>query len=72
MSQVALYVFQLCAANQGNFSQQQIAEFLRPLEDFDWHQKTSPFHAMGGMKGCKEATSTLIGKLPKLSVTINH
>lgn len=72
MSQVALYVFQLCAANQGDFSQQQIAEFLQPLRDFDWHQTTSPFHAMGGMKGCKEATSTLISKLPKLNVRINH
>jgi DGQHR domain-containing protein len=72
MSQVALYVFQLCAANQGNFSQQQIAIFMRPLADFDWHQKSSPFHAMGGMKGCKEATSILISKLPKLSVTIDN
>lgn len=72
MSQVALYIFQLCAAKQGNFSQQQIEVFLMPLEHFDWHQKTSPFHAMGGMKGCKEATSILINKLPKLSVTINN
>lgn len=72
MSQVALYVFQLCAANQGDFSQKQIAEFLQPIRDFDWHQNTSPFHAMGGMKGCKEATSVLISKLPKVSVKINR
>jgi DGQHR domain-containing protein len=72
MGQVALYVFQLCAANQGDFSHEQIAEFLEPIRYFDWHQNTSPFHAMGGMKGCKEATSTLVSKLPKLSVRIDR
>ena len=72
MSQVALYVFQLCAANQGDFSQEQIKEYLKPIGDFDWHQNTSPFHAMGGMKGCKEATSTLINKLPKMNVRISR
>ena len=71
MTQVALYIFQLCATNGGNFSNQQIAEFLQPLQDFDWHQNTSPFRAMGGMKGCKEATFILISKLPKLSVRID-
>lgn len=70
MSQVAVYVFELCAANGGDFSQERMREYLSPLAGFDWHRDTSPFRAMGGLKGCKEATTVLIDRLPKVSVTI--
>ncbi len=70
LSQVAAYVFELCAANGGDFSQERMQEYLSPLAGFDWHRDTSPFRALGGMKGCKEATAVLIGRLPKISVTI--
>jgi len=70
MSQIAAYIFELCAANGGDFSQERMREYLNPLTDFDWHYETSPFRALGGMKGCKEAASVLIDRLPKISVTI--
>ena len=70
MSQVAAYVFELCAANGGDFSQKRMQEYLSPLVGFDWHRNTSPFRALGGLKGSKEAAATLIDRLPKISVTI--
>jgi len=70
MSQVAAYVFELCAAHGGDFSQERMQEYLSPLAGFDWHRDTSPFRALGGMKGCKEASAMLIDKLPKISVSI--
>ncbi|MBN1891057.1 MAG: DGQHR domain-containing protein [Thermoflexales bacterium] len=72
MSQVAMYVFELCAANGGNFSQERMAEYLNPLADFDWRRDTSPFRAMGGLKGCKEATTVLISRLPKVTVKVTR
>jgi DGQHR domain-containing protein len=72
MSQVAEYVFELCAANGGDFSQERMQEYLSPLAGFDWHRGTSPFRALGGMKGCKEATVVLIARLPKISVTMKR
>ena len=70
MSQVAAYTFELCAANRGDFSQERMQEYLSPLAGFDWHHNTGPFRALGGLKGSKEAASTLIDRLPKISVTI--
>lgn len=70
MSQVAAYIFELCAANGGDFSQGRMQEYLVSLAGFDWHRDTSPFRALGGMKGCKEAVVVLMGRLPKISVTI--
>lgn len=70
MSQVALYIFELCAANGGDFSQDKIEQYLKSLEGFDWHRDTSPFKAMGGMKGCQEATNMLISRLPKVRINI--
>lgn len=72
MSQVALYTFELCAASGGEFSQKQIANYLEPLDGFDWHRSSSPFRAMGGMKGCQEAANILIGRLPKFSVKVTE
>jgi DGQHR domain-containing protein len=70
MSQIAAYTFELCAANGGDFSQERMQEYLSPLAGSDWHRDTSPFRALGGMKGCKEAAAVLINQLPKISVTI--
>jgi DGQHR domain-containing protein len=71
MSQVAAYVFELCAANgSGDFSQERMQEYLTPLAGFDWHRDTGPFRALGGLKGCKEASTMLINRLPKISVKI--
>ncbi|HID64935.1 MAG TPA: DGQHR domain-containing protein, partial [Anaerolineae bacterium] len=70
MSQVAAYIFELCAAIGGDFSQKRMQEYLSPLAGFDWHRNTSPFRALGGLKGSKEAAATLIDRLPKISVTI--
>jgi DGQHR domain-containing protein len=70
MSQVAAYTFELCAAKGGDFSQERMREFLDHLAGFDWHRDTSPFRALGGMKGCKEATTVLIGHLPKVRITV--
>ena len=70
MSQVAAYVFDLCAGNGGDFSQKRMQEYLSPLASFDWHRNTSPFRALGGLKGSKEAGATLIDRQPKISVTI--
>ena len=72
MSQVAAYVFELCAAKGGDFSQQRMQEYLRPLAGFDWHRKTSPFRSLGGLKGSREAASTLIDLLPKISLTVEE
>ena len=70
MSQVAAYVFELCAAKGGHFSQQRMQEYLSPLARFDWHRNTSPFRALGGLKGSREAAATLIDWLPKITVTV--
>jgi hypothetical protein len=70
MSQVSTYVFDLCAANGGDFSPERMREYLSPLADFDWNRNTSPFRALGGLQGSKEAASTLIGQLPRMSVRI--
>ncbi len=70
MSQVALYIFELCAASGGDFSQRHMAQYLEALHGFDWHRETSPFRALGGMKGCREATSTLINLLPRVRIRI--
>jgi len=71
MSQVALYVFELCAASGNGLTRENIEIFLKPLVNFDWHRNTSPFRAMGGMKGCQEAASTLINYLPKVSIKVS-
>jgi DGQHR domain-containing protein len=70
MAQIAAYIFELCAAGGGDFSQERMQGYLGPLAGFDWHRDTSPFRALGGMKGCKDATTLLIGRLPKVSVAI--
>lgn len=70
MSQVAAYLFDLCAANAGDFSAEAMRQYLLPLSGFDWHRDTSPFRALGGLKGCKEAAAVLVGRLPKIRVTI--
>jgi DGQHR domain-containing protein len=71
MSQVAAYVFELCAANGGgDFSQERIQEYLCPLSGFDWHRDTGPFRGLGGMKGCTEAAAVLIDRLPRIRVTM--
>jgi len=57
MSQVAAYVFELCAAHGGDFSQGRMQECLNSLAGFDWHRNTSPFRALGGLKGSREAAS---------------
>jgi DGQHR domain-containing protein len=70
MSEVAAYVFDLCAANGGDFSQRRMREYLSTLGGFDWHRNTSPFRALGGLKGSWEAASTLIALLPMISVKL--
>lgn len=71
MSQVALYIFELCSANRGDFSKKRIEEYLSALKEFDWHRDTSPFRSMGGMKGCQEATKILIDQLPKFKISVS-
>lgn len=71
MSQVAAYVFELCAAKGGDFFQERMQEYLSPLAGFDWHRSTSPFQALGGLKGSREAAATIIDRLPKISVTVS-
>lgn len=70
MSQVAAYVFELCAASGGDFSEKRMLEYLSPLAEVDWYCGTSPFRALGGLKGCQEATTMLVERLPKITVTI--
>lgn len=72
MSEVAVYVFELCAARGGDFSQEHIEKVLSPLAGVDWHRDTSPFKALGGLKGCREAAAMLIERLPKFSVTVGR
>ena len=72
MSQVSTYVFDLCAANGGDFSQERMREYLSPLADFDWNRNTSPFRALGGLQGSREAASTLIDQLPRMSIRIER
>lgn len=72
MSQVAAYVFELCAAQGGDFSEKRMRAYLNGLAGFDWHRHTSPFRALGGLKGSQEAASTLIDRLPKIRVTVTE
>lgn len=70
MSQVAAHVFDLCVAQGGDFSQDRMRHYLSSIAHFDWRLETSPFRALGGLKGSKEAASIVIQQLPKISVSV--
>ena len=70
MSEVAAHVFELCAAEGGDFSEDQMRLFLSPIAHFDWRLDSSPLRALGGLKGSKEAACMLIRQLPKISLSV--
>lgn len=61
---LAADVFRWCRKNGIEVpSDSDIRKYLEPLKGFDWHRKTSPLAALGGMKGAKEAYITLLAAL---------
>lgn len=72
MSRVAAYVFDLCTTNKGDFSIDAFRGYMMPLVGFDWNRNSSPFKALGGLKGCIEASNILISKLHKINIKLTE
>jgi len=66
LNRLANDVFNWCRGEKTKVpSEDDIRKYLRPLEDFNWSQETSPIGAYGGQKGADEAYKRLLEELSK-------